>query len=239
MATVRINITHPRQIFEHLPGGGFIPPERSKLILFLITSEVVLDTGKLSFDTTVKLTRSDSRTVAHSQGLALGWLKAELPKRLSQQGYWEFFRTTEFIPPADLSGVEPLSLGPTEVSVEVHEGVARQGSDAISHLKKVENRFIEAKKRLWEHATSNYPLGFAQSLPEARELLSFIERVLDAGADLGRYEPHKARSALQNYQELARRKDVHNYNYKHALDSLKSFAFGVDFPRAWARRPDA
>lgn len=239
MATVRINITHPKKIFEPLPGGGFVPPERSKFIFFLIANEVVFDVGVLAINALVKVSKSDLRNDEQSQRVALSRLNHELPSRLREQGYWDFFRATELSAPADLPEVDSPVRGSTEISIELNEGVVRHASEALAHLEKVGNRFAEAKKRLCEYATNNYPAGFAQSLPQARELLYFIERVLEAGADPGGYESHKARSALQNYQELARRKDVNNHNYRHAQNSLQSFVFGVTFPRAWARRPDA
>jgi hypothetical protein len=239
MPTLRINTTLPQVIFEPLLGGGYIQPEKSKFTCISVSCEFDVDFGTLAFHTLVKIAKSETADEKVAEKLALEWLQIALPRMLAERGYWNFFQTTEVSRerPAEPQG--SANHGLITVHVAPSERILHQASEALTHLVSVENRFELAKERLRELATNNYPLDFAQSLSEAREHIQFIERVLAAGADLGGYEPHKARSALRDYEELGRRKDINNSNYQHALKSLKRFAYGVSFPKTWCRRPDA
>lgn len=239
MPILRINTTLPRVIFEPLLGGGYIQPEKSKFTCISVSCELDVDLGTLTFHTSVKIAKAETADEKVAEKLALEWLQIALPRMLAERGYWDFFQATEVSRESPAEPQGNANHGLITVHVAPSERVLHQASEALTHLANLEKRFELAKERLWNLATNNYPLGFAQSLAEAREHIQFIERVLSAGADPGGYEPRKARSALRDYEELGRRKDMNNSNYQHALESLKRFAYGVSFPKTWGRRPDA
>lgn len=238
MPILRINTDLPRVIFEQTLHGSYVPPEKSKFTCISVTCELELDGGTVAFHTFVKIAKTETTDEKIAEARALGWLEMTLPRALHDRNYWDFFQTTEISREASTEPREISSFGPITVNATLSERISQLAFEALNLLAKLEARFELAKDRLFELATNNYPLGFAQTLPEARTYLQFIERVLDAGADIGGYEPNKARSALRSYEELGRRKDMNNRNYQHELESLKRFSYAVSFPKTWGRRPE-
>lgn len=239
MPILRINTDYPRVIFEPTLHGSYVLPEKSKFTCVSVTCGLNLDVGTVAFHTFVKIAKTETTDEKIAQELALGWLETTLPRELLDRNYWNFFQTTEIFREAPTEHKKISSYGPITVNANLSERISQLALEALSLQAKLEARFKLAKDRLSELATNNYALGFAQTLPEAREYLQFIERVLEAGADIGGYQPDKARSALRSYEELGRRKDMQNRNYQRTLESLRRFSYGVSFPKTWGRRPEA
>jgi hypothetical protein len=237
MAKLNVNTCHPRIVFGRGYDGRVITPKNSKTINVCVRSELITDDGKIAFHVIVKTPKDQAEDEETSQSLAVSWLLQELPSHMAQRAYWDFFRHTEQTPESlsNLPQIDPYKLAPIEL--DLHPDLAIRAKEAISHLRAVEERFEQAKEKLWRFATNNLPLGFAQTRAEAHTLLHFIEQVLSAGSDEGDYESYNARSAMSDYDELARRKDTNNHNYKSTLESLKRFAYGVSFPSTWHQRP--
>jgi hypothetical protein len=42
---------------------------------------------------------------------------------------------------------------------------------------------------------------------------------------------------MEDYADLAKRKNENSHGYRTALTSLQHFVFGVNFPTVWGRRP--
>lgn len=150
MPTLRINTGLPRVIFEPLFGGGYVPPTQSNVICVLIANELYIDSGRLAFHTLVKIPKTETENEADAKALAIGCVESELPLTLSKHGYWDFYRTTELNLPSRDCRVTKPRLGQVEVALELHEGIHRQATDTLSHLIGLEQRFEQAKKRLWE-----------------------------------------------------------------------------------------
>lgn len=233
------NSTPSRVIFEPLLGNGYIPSEKSRFICTEVTNEITIDIGSIAFHVVVKFPKKITADQGVAQKISEAWVQNKLPKQLSEKSYWIFFGSNELIITDQLATNIKSEVAAPSVKAEIfiNESLLKRVTEEVSHLNLVREKFTEAKRRLWYLATNNYPLGFAQTLHEARELFRYIEQVLFASADLGGYEPHEARSAMRAYEDLATRKIVNNKNYEHSLRSLKIFANGVTLPNTWGKRP--
>ncbi|MBT2304548.1 hypothetical protein J7E70_29405 [Variovorax paradoxus] len=239
MTTLRVNTAVPQQLFERDWRGETIYPNDAATINVCIANELSLGKEKLSFHVVVKIEKASLASERDADGLAIAWLKQTLPERMSRAPYWDFFSYTWLVPDAvpPAPDVSPYYAQETEIDLTPR---LREIADAgAAHVAAIRVVFEAAKAELWVMATNNAPLGFAQTVGQARSLLRTIESVLSCSADIGGYEPSKARYAMRDYEDLARRKQETNHNYQYALSSLKSFAHGVAFPSTWHRRPEA
>jgi hypothetical protein len=238
MTTLHVNLGPVRHVFETSRlSGALIEPKDSGTVNVEITNELILPRGSLAFHVIVKVPKTALKNDQEADPLATAWLKHELPARMSRSNYWSFFETTWVAPDETLSNLDssPASRLDAEITLTTHmETVAEE---ACNHTAAIEQQFDSAKHQLTELAFNNTAYGFSRSLSEARKLIRTIEAILSASADVGGYKSMTARSALADYQELARRKVESNRNYQVALRSLQTFAFGVTFPKTWGRRP--
>lgn len=200
---------------------------------------MITNDGAIEFNTVVKVGKLHTESEQNAQALSVLWLIKELPSLLPRRQYWQFFETATLVPDnfPKLSKIDLHKQKQYELAL--HPNFLLTFQEAILYLRDLEERFDQAKEKLWQFATTNLPFGFAQTRAEAHVLLRFIENVLSAGADEAGYEPFRARAAINDYDELAKRKDVENHNYKISLESLQQFACGVSFPRTWHKRPSA
>jgi hypothetical protein len=98
--------------------------------------------------------------------------------------------------------------------------------------------FDKAKDALSELVTNNTAYGFRITVGEARRHFQVITAVLDAnGSPFEDFDARAARSAMEDYADLAKRKNENSHGYRTALTSLQHFVFGVNFPTVWGRRP--
>jgi hypothetical protein len=239
LPNLKINTRLPRVVIAPDRFGEFIRRDKSTTINISVTSEIHSKKGSISFNTTLKVNRCPRTEEAKATEAVVSWLEKNLPSILSRANYWNFFENTLLT--ADVSS-EELREWPREpllVSLDMTPHLQEILDESIDYISKVRRRFNESKEKLLFLANTNLPLGFAQSVGEANTLLKRIEYVLSTSTDVGGYEPSKARNAMHNYQDLARRKIELNSNYQRSLRSLKSFAAGVTFPTTFDRRPDA
>lgn len=237
MANLQINTRPPSQLGAPQRTWGD-PPSKAGDTWFAIYCCLTVLRGTLDFQVIVPVPASLANDVMTSELMAVAWVNFELPRVLVEYDRWDFFRAKELGAPDQAFDTALPQQRLIDLEVTLNEGIALCAAQAREHLDRVERQFDQARQQLWDNAEHLTPFGFERSLAEATRHLRFIEQVLDAGADVGGYEPHQARSALTNYQELARRKDVSKHGYQHALDSLRKFAHGVAFPSTWSRRPE-
>ena len=239
MPTLRVNVGHPYVCFDAVRGSRSPVSASAEPTSVCVRCELETDIGDIAFYVLVKVKKLYASSETKAQEFAVAWLANQLPEHFRQPNYWNFFQCTEFRPEELPITTEVKLTQAFSVDLDLSPGLQKTVEESIAHLSQVRLRFVAAKERLWELVASNSPFGFAQTTEEARNLLRIIEETLSASSDAGSNEPYEARSALDDYEELARRKVEANHNYQSALTSLKYFVSGVTFPSTWTRRPDA
>lgn len=239
MTTLRIQTVPMRPVFEQDTWGNVVEPAKARAHPFEVTCALALPRRELPFNVIVSVDKTLVPDRKAADAIAFSWLVQELPQALSQGAYWDFFSHTRMSATQAPSEIGPVDRYGFEIDVEISSGIATHASAAIDDVEAIERKFDEAKTRLNDLAFNNYALGFKQSVGEARGLFRTIESVLDASATLGGYTAADARSAMRDYEELARRQVESNHNYQSSLRSLQHFVFGVTLPAVWGRRPTA
>lgn len=237
MTKLRINVTFPWIVFVPAARNPRGMQYDKTVHGVLVCSELVHPKGSLSFNCVVSVPKSLAAEERRAKQLALSWLGANLVRQMTGAGRWAFFharqmhvRSLEELEPIDEGQVvEQDFTAPTSLEAEVVE--------TLSILADVESKFDAARQQLEDLVSNSTALGFSMSLGEARTLIRGVELVLQAGDDSGRSTASDARSAVRDYEELARRKQEENANYKSALYSLRSFVYGLTFPTTWKERP--
>lgn len=239
MTTLTINRGISQIFFDTDWQGRVVPYEKAKITKVCVRNELHTDHGKLAFHAIVRVSKELASENADAERLAISWLKAELPRRFAQTSYWNFFEYTEL----DMNVLAPDSIDESSkestTTLELSSRIAEIAEETALYLADLRSRFDSSARRLSDLTSNNLPLGFAQTLGEARTLIRTIENVLSASGDYPPDQAGEARLALTSYQELARRKVESNHNYQSALTSLKRFAYGLHFPETWTRRPYA
>jgi hypothetical protein len=240
MKNLRINVTFPRIVL--IPSIGYSRgSEHDKTVHgVLVCSELVLDQGKLRFNTVVCIPKTLAVEEKRAKQLALSWLGGNLVRQMAEAGRWNFFQARQLHVRAS-EGLQPIDEG-TVVEQDMQDIVVpapfeAEAAEAIALLAEIEAKFETARERLSDLVSNSTALGFSMSLGEARKLMQGVEMVLQAGDESGRSRASDVRRALQDYEELARRKQENNTNYQSALHSLKSFVYGLSFPTTWRSQP--
>lgn len=237
MSKLRINVTFPRIVFVPAARNPRGTEYDKSVHGVLVCSKLVHPKGSLSFNCVVSVPKSLAAEERRAKQLALSWLGANLARQMSGAGRWDFFR------PRDLhvhssEGLESNDEGGAiEQDLVTSTSLEAEVVESLSVLADVESKFDAARLRLEDVVSNSTALGFLMSLAEARQLIRGVEQVLQAGNDSGRSTASDARSAVRDYEELARRKQEENANYKRALSSLRSFVYGLTFPTTWKERP--
>jgi hypothetical protein len=237
MKKLRINVTFPRIVF--VPAFGYTRgSEHDKTVHgVLVCSELVLNGGKLRFNTVVCVPKTLAVEEKRAKQLALTWLGGNLGRQMADASRWNFFQARQLHVRA-LESLEPIEEGKVvEHDIVVSEAIEAEAAEAVALLAEVETKFESARERLSDLVSNSTALGFSMSLSEARRLMQGIELVLQAGDVSGGFTASDARSTVRDYEELARRKQEENANYKRALSSLRSFVYGLTFPTTWKERP--
>lgn len=224
--------SYSRPVFDTNFWGQSIYPKEALAFVFEIRCELQMPERKLPFLVLARVLKTLQADKKKADSAAFSWLAQELPGHFSNQAYWDFFGYNKV-------DVEQLTEhAPTQqCDVTLSSAMQTRAQEACTELAGIEEKFQDAKSRLSYLASNNYPLGFKQSLHEARDLFRTLETVLDASATLGGDTAGHARSAQQAYQELASRQVESNANYQRALTTLKRFAYGVSFPEVWSHKP--
>lgn len=237
MTKLRINVTFPRIVF--VPSVGY--PRGTKYDKsvhgVLVCSKLVHPKGSLSFNCVVSVPKSLAAEERRAKQLALSWLGANLARQMSGAGRWDFFRPRDLYVHSS-EGLESNDEGGAiEQDLVTSTSLEAEVVESLSVLADVESKFDAARLRLEDFVSNSTALGFSMSLSEARQLIRGVEQVLLAGNDSGRSTASDARSAVRDYEELARRKQENNSNYKSSLSSLQSFVYGLTFPTTWKECP--
>lgn len=236
MTILTIETDPIRPVLERDYWGVTVDEAKANSRCVEITCSLKMLNMELSFNVTVSIPKGLVDESKEVDVAALTWLSENLPKRLSSDGYWDFFRSTPL-------SLKELSAAPSPqryghaVDVKLSAGIASQADAACAHLGEVRTKFESAKSRLSYLAFNNMALGFKESLSEARATLRTIEEILEANGGMGGYSPQDARNAMRDYENLARRQIESKHNYQSALCSLQRFAHGVSYPTVWGKRP--
>lgn len=237
MKKLRINVTFPRIVFVPAFGSSRGNEFDKTVHGVLVCSELVLDGGKLRFNTVVCVPKTLAVEEKRAKQLALTWLGGNLGRQMADAERWNFFQARQ-LQVRITEGLEHLDEGSVvEQDIRVSAPIEAEAVEAIAHLSRIEAKFEAARERLSDLVSNSTALGFSASLGEARKLMQCIELVLQAGDESGRSTASDARYAVRDYEELARRKQEENANYKSALYSLRSFVYGLTFPTTWKERP--
>lgn len=237
MTKLRINVTFPRIVF--VPSIGYPRgTEYDKTVYgVLVCSELVHPQGTLSFYCVVSVPKSLAAEERRAKQLALSWLGANLVRQMTGAGRWNFFHPRQ-MHVRNLEKLEPIDEGQAvEQGFTAPMSLEEEVIETLSLLAEVESKFDAARQQLEDLVSNSTALGFSMSLGAARQLIRGVEQVLQAGDDSGRSTASDARSAVRDYEELARRKQENNSNYKSSLSSLQSFVYGLTFPTTWKERP--
>lgn len=237
MTKLRINVTFPRIVF--VPSVGFPRGTQYDKTVHgvLVCSQLVHPHGALSFNCVVSVPKRLAPEERRAKQLAISWLGINLAGQMTGAGRWNFFHPRDLHVHA-LDGLEPTDEGGfIEQDLVTSESLEAEVVQAQALLAEVEGQFDSARERLHRLVSENTAVGFTTSLSEARQLIRGVELVLQAGDDSGGSTASDARSALRDYEELARRKQEENANYKRALSSLQSFVSGLSFPTTWKECP--
>lgn len=237
MTKLRINVTFPRIVFVPAARNPRGMQYDKTVHGVLVCSELVHPKGSLSSNCVVSVPKSLAAEERRAKQLALSWLSANLARQMSGAGRWDFFR------PRDLHVHSSEGLEANEEGGSIEQDLVTSTSleaevvESLSVLADVESKFEAARKQLEDLVSNSTALGFSMSLGAARQLIRGVEQVFQAGDDSGCSTASDARSAVRDYEELARRKQEDNANYKRALSSLRSFVYGLTFPTTWKERP--
>lgn len=239
MAKLLVNNTgYLREIFEHDWKGEVIYPENSKNTLFLVSNELSVDSGSICFQFSLKVPKEKFSTPIEAKNACLSWCNSYFPSHFSKLGYWNFFSVKQL----DITNIAVQEVinehSQIEFDIFISEKMSEAVNNAIKHIKSVEIAFENAQERLAQLAFKSTAFGFNQSLGEARIHFQVIENILRCSADLGGYVPSDIRSALNDYEELARRKVENNHNYQVSLHNLQKIVFGISFPKCWGQKPN-
>lgn len=237
MAKLRINVTYPRIVFVPAVGYSRGTEYDKTMHGVLVCSELLHPQGSLGFNCVVCVPKSLAGEEKRAKQLALSWLIGNLVGQMTRVGRWDFFH------PRNMHVYSSEGLQPTEESTVAEQDIVTTASveaevvETLNLLADVERKFDAAREQLEALVSNSTALGFSMSLGVARQLIRGVEQVLQAGDDSGRSTASDARSALRDYEELARRKQESNLNYKSSLSSLQRFVFGLTFPTTWKERP--
>jgi len=241
MAKVKLFVSpgYLREIDEQDSQGQIIYPENAKNILFCISNKLVVDSGSLCFQISLKIPKDKLSTTMDAKQACLSWCKTYFPNDFSKRDYWNFFSIQSLVFTSTTVQEEINEYNQMEFEVSISDKMNETINNAIEHINSVQLDFENAKNKLTDLAFNNSAFGFNQSLGEAKEQFRVIEKVLRCSADLGGYTPSNVRSALNCYEELAKRKVENNSIYQIYLRDLQKFVFGISFPSCWGQKPNA
>ena len=237
MEKLLLNTEYVSEVFDHDWRGAVIYPENAKNINFAVSNEIRINGDSLCFRIVLKIQKNEHQSQAESEKICLSWCKREFPAYFQSRSYWNFFEATWIDIPQDYPEYETEKLSYIELDVILSENLRETILRDLDYLRNIRTVFDTAKERLTDLAFHSTSFGFAQSLGEARQHFRIIEDVVGCSADIGSYGPGDIRSAVRDYEELARRKIENNHNYQVALNDLRTIVSGVHFPHCWGKRP--
>jgi hypothetical protein len=232
MYELRINTGMDREVFETY-GGRIIYPEKSKTLNVKCPCEFGGPTGTVAFHVVAKVPKQLLASERHVGATAVAWLGLNLPAIFSKANYWDFFRAT-WLDAADAHEVQ-AQFAPTgqKFPVQPTQGLIGHAQDWLDRCARGRQQFDAALSRLSELASGESAYGFSISVGEARQLLHTLLKFVQCGADPGGTRPEHISLAIRDWEELARRKNENNFNFQHALHSLRRTLYMTEFPTRW------
>ena len=234
-----VNTDHAREVFKNDLYGEVIYRDKSDTINFLISNEIESDIGNLCFQFILKIPKATSTNIKELEQVCISWCNSIFPDYFQSKVFWNFFNITWI----DIFDYESLKKNDKyarmEFDIKLKDDMNSVLHDSIETITIVKEKFEKAKNRLLDISFHSTPLGFKESTGEAIALFQTLENIVKCSADIGRYGASDIRYAMQNYQELAKRKMENNHNYQVSLNNLQKIAYGISFPKCWSEKPNA
>lgn len=231
-ASLHLNVGYLRQVLERDRRGELIHDNAATSLNVAVTNEIRWLLGAVPFTVVVRVPKSAAVQRNDADTLALAWLAAHLPAMLSKSNYWNWFESLWMdwtsAPAESAAELQALTLSaPLQASLR----------ETNAHLHSVRKRFDEAEERLQGWVRTDYPANFAMTLGQARSELATLRSIVSCSADTGSTLPEHVDRARRDYEELARRKNANNRNFRVHLQDLQRFVYMLTFPSSWGRKP--
>lgn len=233
-ASLHLNVGYLRHVLERDRRGELIHDDAATSHNVAVMNELRWASGAVPFTVVVRVPKSASAHRYDADDLALAWLGSRLPTVLTTSNYWNWFESCWMDWTAHVAS-PPYEGATLELSVPLQASLR----ETSSHLQSERERFDGAEERLQGWVRTDYPASFTMTLGQARTELATLRRIVSCSADAGSTRPEHVDRARRDYEELARRKDANNRNFRAHFQDLQRFVYMLTFPSSWGARPPA
>lgn len=122
------------------------------------------------------------------------------------------------------------------IEVNLVEHLHKHLNDSVAYIEEYRKSWKLAEDYLYKNAETTAYWGNHQLLREAARTLT---EILKCSGDnmMGAWNREKSSSLLHSVEEVIKRKDTNNHNYKVASDTIRSVAYNANFPEFWSSKP--